>query len=201
MIAYIKGTIAAIYEQQIVLEANNIGYNIMMPQSSLDLIGGIGEEIKVYTYLNVREDAMLLFGFLTKDDLELFRQVIQVGGIGPKAGLSLLSAMSADDLRFAIVSSDEKTIAKAPGIGKKTAQRLIIDLKDKISLRDAFEAKLAGEGEGETPGGVSGSEQTEALEALVALGYSQAQALKAVRASDAEDVEEILKQALKVINQ
>ncbi|MBR2275544.1 MAG: Holliday junction branch migration protein RuvA [Lachnospiraceae bacterium] len=208
MIAYLKGTVAAIYEQQIVLEVNDIGYNVQMPQSSLQLIGGVGEELKVYTYLNVREDAMLLFGFLTRDDLELFKQLLQVGGIGPKGGLALLSAMSADDLRFAIVSSDEKTIAKAPGIGKKTAQRLIIELKDKISIQDAFEAKLSAEGE--LPAGVeaAGSAQSEALEALVALGYSQAQALKAVRQAAAgltppasDDVEEILKQALKVINQ
>ncbi|MBQ8971293.1 MAG: Holliday junction branch migration protein RuvA [Lachnospiraceae bacterium] len=208
MIAYLKGTVAAIYEQQIVLEVNDIGYNVQMPQSSLQLIGGVGEELKVYTYLNVREDAMLLFGFLTRDDLELFKQLLQVGGIGPKGGLALLSAMSADDLRFAIVSSDEKTIAKAPGIGKKTAQRLIIELKDKISIQDAFEAKLSAEGE--LPAGVeaAGSAQSESLEARVALGYSQAQALKAVRQAAAgltppasDDVEEILKQALKVINQ
>ena len=208
MIAYLKGTVAAIYEQQIVLEVNDIGYNVQMPQSSLQLIGGVGEELKVYTYLNVREDAMLLFGFLTRDDLELFKQLLQVGGIGPKGGLALLSAMSADDLRFAIVSSDEKTIAKAPGIGKKTAQRLIIELKDKISIQDAFEAKLSADGE--LPAGVeaAGSAQSETLEALVALGYSQAQALKAVRQAAAgltppasDDVEEILKQALKVINQ
>ena len=202
MIAYLKGTVAAIYEQQIVLEVNDIGYNIIMPQSSLDSIGGVGEIRKVYTHLNVREDAMQLYGFLTKDDLDLYRLLIQVSGIGPKGALSLLSVMSADDLRFAIVSGDAKTISKAPGIGGKTAQRVIIDLKDKISLRDALEAKFADTGD-TAVAGASGSAQGEAIEALVALGYSQASALKAVRAVAAEageDVELILKLALKVIN-
>ena len=161
-----------------------------------------GSAITVYTYLNVREDAMQLYGFLTKDDLDLYRLLIQVSGIGPKGALSLLSVMSADDLRFAIVSGDAKTISKAPGIGGKTAQRVIIDLKDKISLRDALEAKFADTGD-TAVAGASGSAQGEAIEALVALGYSQASALKAVRAVAAEageDVELILKLALKVIN-
>ncbi len=202
MIAYLKGEVAAVYEQKTVLEVGGIGYNILMPQSSLRLITGIGEERKIYTFLNVREDALQLYGFLTRDDLELFSKLIQVGGIGPKGGLSLLSSMSADELRFAIVSSDEKTISKAPGIGKKTAQRLIIDLKDKISLQDAFEAKFGDLGEEIAQDGLSQNAQREAMEALVALGYSQAQALKAVRSAEpGQDVEEVLKQALKVINQ
>ncbi|HAG68568.1 MAG TPA: Holliday junction branch migration protein RuvA [Lachnospiraceae bacterium] len=201
MIAYLKGTVAAIYEQQIVLEVNGIGYNITMAGSSLDILGGIGEEKKIYTCLSVREDAMQLYGFLTKDDLDLFRLLIQVSGIGPKGALSLLSAMTADDLRFAIVSADAKTISKAPGIGAKTAQRVIIDLKDKISLKDALEAEFGG-AESDTAN-ISGGAQSEAAEALVALGYSQASAYKAVRtvASEAgDDVERLLKLALKVIN-
>ncbi len=202
MIAYLKGTIAAIYEQQIVLEVGGIGYNIIMPKSSMDRIGGVSEEYKIYTYLSVREDAMLLFGFLTKDDLDLFKLLIQVNGLGPKGALSLLSVMSADELRYAIVSADTKTISKAPGIGSKTAQRMIIDLKDKVSLRDAFDSQFPGEGD-EPVGSASTSAQREAAEALVALGYSQTSALKAVRTAGDEagdDVEKILKLALKVIS-
>lgn len=201
MIAYLKGTVAAIYDQQIVLEIGGIGYNIIMPRSSMDRIGGVSEEHKIYTYLSVREDAMLLYGFLTKDDLDLFKLLIQVSGIGPKGALSLLSVMSADELRYAIVSADSKTISKAPGIGSKTAQRMIIDLKDKVSLRDALDAQLSGEGE-ETAGSAQTAAQREAAEALVALGYSQTGALKAIRTVGAEagdDVEKILKLALKVI--
>ena len=202
MIAYLKGTVAAIYEQQIVLEVGGIGYNIIMPQSSMGRIGGVSEEHKIYTYLSVREDAMLLYGFLTKDDLDLFKLLIQVSGIGPKGALSLLSVMSADELRYAIISADSKTISRAPGIGGKTAQRMIIDLKDKISFRDAIEAEISGTGD-EAAGSASTSAQKEAAEALVALGYSQTSALKAVRTVGAEagdDVEKILKLALKVIS-
>ncbi|MCR4656138.1 MAG: Holliday junction branch migration protein RuvA [Lachnospiraceae bacterium] len=200
MIAYLKGTVAAIYEQQIVLEVNDIGYNVIMPASSIAVLNGIGEERKIYTFLSVREDAMQLFGFLTKDDLDLYKLLIQVNGIGPKAALSLLSAISADDLRFAIVSGDSKTISKAPGIGGKSAQRIILDLKDKISFKDALDAKFIGTQDVKAPD--SGSPQGEAVEALTALGYSQTSALKAVSRAAQEagdDVEAILKLALKYI--
>ena len=137
MIAYIKGHVAATGEEKLVLEAGNMGYNILMPVSSLESLHK-GQEVKIYTHLNVREDAMQLFGFLTEDDLETFRLLLGVNGIGPKAALGILSGLSADELRFAILADDVKTLSKAPGIGKKTAQKLILELKDKISLEDAF---------------------------------------------------------------
>ncbi len=199
MIGYLKGEVAGIYEDRIILENNGIGYNIFMPASSLDLIDGIGISIKVYTYLLVREDAMQLYGFLTKDDLDLYRMLISVNGIGPKGGLALLSVMTAEDLKFAILSGDAKAIGKAPGIGPKTAQRVILDLKDKIDLQRAFEQKLsaaaADPGKNESLGKI----RDEACEALVALGYSQSESYKAVRSietSAGEDVESLLKKAL-----
>ncbi len=201
MIGYLKGEVAGIYEEQIVLEVSNIGYNIKMSASTIDCIRGLGEEIKVYTYLAVREDAMQLYGFLTKDDLDFFKLLIQVNGIGPKGALGILSVMTTDDLRFAILSADAKTISKAPGIGSKTAQRLIIDLKDKVSLEDAFEERLANQVRGvQHP--VSDA-KNEVVEALTALGYSATDALRAVKKVEVEDdadVELILKQALKNIN-
>ena len=201
MIGYLKGEVAGIYEEQIVLEVSNIGYNIKMSASTIDCIRGLGEEIKVYTYLSVREDAMQLYGFLTKDDLDFFKLLIQVNGIGPKGALGILSVMTTDDLRFAILSADAKTISKAPGIGAKTAQRLIIDLKDKVSLEDAFEERLANQVRGvQHP--VSDA-KNEVVEALTALGYSATDALRAVKKVEVEDdadVELILKQALKNIN-
>ena len=198
MIGYIKGEVAAIYEDRLVLENNGIGYNIYMPGSSLELVEGIGAVVKVYTYLCVREDAMLLYGFLTKDDLDLYRLLISVGGIGPKGGLSLLSVMSADELKFAIVSGDVKQIAKAPGIGAKTAQRVIIDLKDKIDIVSQFDQMYTDKGQ-ETQG--LSSVREEAALALVALGYSQTDSYKAVRNAQGDDVETILKSALSVITQ
>lgn len=198
MIGYIKGEVAAIYEDRLVLENNGIGYNIYMPGSSLELVEGIGAVVKVYTYLCVREDAMLLYGFLTKDDLDLYRLLISVGGIGPKGGLSLLSVMSADELKFAIASGDVKQIAKAPGIGAKTAQRVIIDLKDKIDIVSQFDQMYADNGQKTQ---AFSSVREEAALALVALGYSQTDSYKAVRNAQGDDVETILKSALSIIIQ
>ena len=160
---------------------------------------GRGEEVKIYTYLNVKEDAMQLFGFLSEDDLEMYKLLLNVNGIGPKAALGILSVLTADELRFAVLSDDAKTIARAPGVGGKTAQKLILELKDKLSLEEAFEKKLAHTEAVSRKSGVSDA-KAEAVQALTALGYSGSDALKAVRRSgtaDDADVEEILKLALK----
>lgn len=132
----------------IVVEAAGVGYLIYIPTQYFDMLPDEGEDVKIYTYLCVREDAMILYGFLSKDDLEIFKLLITVSGIGPKGGLAILSTLSADDLRFAILSGDSKAISKAPGIGAKTAQRVILDLKDKLSLEDAFEKKLENQASG-----------------------------------------------------
>lgn len=200
MYSYIKGELSEIVaENHIVVENGGIGYNIYIPGQVLSLLPGVGEEVKIYTYLCVREDAFILYGFLTRDDLNVFKLLIGVSGIGPKGALAILSVMSTDDLRFAVLSDDAKAIAKAPGVGNKTAQRLIIELKDKLSLEDAFEQKLS-----HTKEAASGSElkgiRNEAVEALVSLGYSSSEALKVLRdieITEDSSVEDILKQALK----
>lgn len=141
---------------------------------------------------------MILFGFLTKDDLFVFRLLLGVSGIGPKGALAVLSVMTTDDLRFAVLGDDAKAIAKAPGVGAKTAQRLILELKDKLSLEDAFEQKLA-KNDNPVQNKAKGA-KNEAIEALVALGYSSSEALKAlngIEITDDTDVEDILKAALK----
>lgn len=215
MIAYMKGKIADISEDNLVLEVNGIGYNIRISSGTAGLLPGIGEEVKIYTYTYVREDAFLLYGFLTRDDLEIFRRLITVNGIGPKGGLAILSVMTADDLRFAILSGDSKAIAKAPGIGKKMAERVILDLRDKVSIEESFVNKEAGtqtgthagtqaEG-GFLPAGHEGANaaKNEAVEALTALGYSPSEALKAVKKveiTEGMDTEAVLKLALKNIN-
>lgn len=201
MIAFVRGTAADMTETSVIMEtAGGIGYEIYMTGTDLGRIH-IGNEVKIHTYLQVREDAMVLFGFLNKDDLGMFKLLLVVNGVGPKAALGVLSAISADQLRFAILSDDVKTLSKAPGIGKKTAQKLILELKDKLNLEDAFETKLAHESEtaGAMPGDVADGRQ-EAVEALVALGYSSTDAMRAVRAVTdvpADDVEGLLKAALK----
>ena len=161
----------------------------------------MGEDVKVHTYFSVREDTMKLYGFRAKDDLQMFKLLLGVNGVGPKAALGVLAGITADELRFAILSDDVKTLSKAPGIGKKTAQKLILELKDKMKLEDAFELKLVHEQERAAVGAGEVSDgRQEAVEALVALGYSSADALRAVRkVTDVppDDVEGLLKAALK----
>ena len=169
-----------------------------MPGALLAQQVRIGDEVKIFTYLHVKEDAMQLYGFFTKDDLEVFKLLLNVNGIGPKAALGVLSGLTADELRFAVLSDDAATIAKAPGIGKKTAQKLILELKDKFSLEEAFESKLSHVQEKSAGSMQDGT--GEAVQALVALGYSNTEALQAVRkveGSGEMDTEEILKAALK----
>ena len=198
MYAYIKGELAEINTDHIVIEAGGIGYQVFISLQTFDYLPSVGENLKIYTYLYLREDAMILYGFLTKDDLELFKLLISVSGIGPKGGLSILSTLEADDLRFAILSGDAKAISKAPGVGGKTAQRVILELKDKLSLEDAFEAKT--EHVHKNAAAAGGSVKNDAVMALTALGYSSTESLKAVSAveiTEDMDVEEVLKAALK----
>lgn len=198
MYAYIKGELAEINTDHIVVEAGGIGYQVFISLQTFDYLPSVGEDLKIYTYLYLREDAMILYGFLTKDDLELFKLLISVSGIGPKGGLAILSTLEADDLRFAILSGDAKAISKAPGVGGKTAQRVILELKDKLSLEDAFAAKT--EHVQKNAAAAGGSVKNDAVMALTALGYSSTESLKAVSAveiTEDMDVEEVLKAALK----
>ena len=198
MYAYIKGELAEINTDHIVVEAGGIGYQVFISLQTFDYLPSVGEDLKIYTYLYLRDDAMILYGFLTKDDLELFKLLISVSGIGPKGGLAILSTLEADDLRFAILSGDAKAISKAPGVGGKTAQRVILELKDKLSLEDAFEAKT--EHVQKNAAAAGGSVKNDAVMALTALGYSSTESLKAVSAveiTEDMDVEEVLKAALK----
>ena len=200
MIAFLKGELSAIYDDRIVIEVSGIGYNVMMPNSCISVLPGIGNTVKIYTYLSVREDAMWLYGFNTKDELDLYKLLITVNGVGPKAALMLMSFMDSSDLKFAILSSDSKTISKAPGIGPKTAQRLIIDLKDKIDLLDSFESKMSNT---LAASNTLSESKAEAVDALVALGYSQKDAYAAVSSTELDDdamVEDILKLALRNIS-
>ena len=200
MYAYIKGEVADIDASSIVVDNNGIGYYITVPGSVIDSGIRIGDEIKIYTHFSVREDAMQLYGFISKDDLTMFRLLLNVNGIGPKAACGILSALSADDLRFAVLSDDAQSIAKAPGVGKKTAQKIILELKDKVDLEDAFEKKAARTEEKAKQNTIS-SIETEAVMALTALGYPNTQAMKAVRdavrKTGADTVEALLKAALK----
>ncbi len=198
MISYLKGKLTEADDGIIVVENNGIGFNIHVPATVISSFSSIGDEVKVYTYLQIREDAHSLFGFLTRDDLNIFKMLINVNGIGPKGALAILSTISPDDLRFAILSDDARLISTAPGIGSKTAQKLILELKDKIKLEEAFESYSSGVNAVKTDDVLVA--KNEAVEALVSLGYGSTEAMKAVREvenADELDSEEILKRALK----
>lgn len=204
MIGYVKGTLEEIEETAVVLDVGGMGIRIYVSGGFLCELPGYGTEMKIYTYTNVKEDSFTLYGFRNKDELELFKKLISVSGIGPKGGLAILSVMSADDLRFAIYSGDVKSIAKAPGIGKKTAERVVLELKDKVSLEDnSADALLSqiGRAEDHAMSEFAGKRK-DAIDALTALGYSgtdAARAVKQVNPTEEMLVEEILKASLRYL--
>ncbi len=210
MIAFLSGIIEYLDADTVIIDVGGVGYEVKISAEVSGALSavGTGNNVKLYTYTYLREDQIALYGFRSRDDLALFRQLITVSGIGPKGGLSLLSAMSADDLRFAIVSGDAKMIARAPGVGKKTAERLILDLRDKISSAFA----VAGETEsaalsltglsaaGAHAAAEEASPVSDAIEALTALGYMRAEATRAVKKCSAkDDTGAILQEALRYL--
>ena len=202
MIAFIQGELCDAGQDAIVVACHGIGYEIQIPVSVAQVLPDPGNVVKIYTYTYVREDALGLFGFLTKDDLKIFKLLITVNGVGPKAALAILSAMTADELRFAILAEDAKAIAKAPGIGPKTAKRMIIELKDKLNLESMIEGHGDAEMSLSDPGDAAANVRDEVIMALTALGYGNTEAVRAVRAvsgADEMDSETLLKQALKKI--
>lgn len=201
MIAYITGELITTNQEGIIVEQNGMGYNIMMPLSSVNNLPNNGSFVKIYTFLYVREDNLSLYGFLNQDDLGVFKLLITVSGIGPKGALAILSSMTADDLRFAVLAEDVKTITKAPGVGTKTAKKLILELKDKFKLDESFEVRLANNESGTDSNGSNIMRiRNETIEALSVLGYSRSDAVKAVRSIKIEDdmtIEEVIKISLK----
>lgn len=201
MIAFVRGTVSDMGETSLVVDTGAVGYEIFMTAGDLNRIT-VGMEVRIHTYFLVREDALQLYGFLSRDDLGMFRLLLGVSGIGPKGALGLLSGITADELRFAVLSDDVKAISRAPGIGKKTAQKVILELKDKLNLQDAFEASFSGSEDvlPQDTGADLPDGRRDAVEALIALGYSSTEALRAVRQVkdvSPDDVEGILKAALK----
>lgn len=195
MITYIVGELTEIEDNTIILEAYGVGYEIIVPASIISMLPAPGTTIRIYTYQYVKEDALDLYGFITKEDLRIFKLLITVNGIGPKGALNILSTISPDELRFAVLSDDVKKIQGAPGIGAKTAQKLIIELKDKLDIKDVINTDNKVNSDI-----ISESARDESIAALIALGYSNSEALKAVNNIQIEDgmtSEDILKKALK----
>ena len=193
MISYISGVYAGHSTDAVVIECGGIGFCIRVPETVLNRLPAKNSEFKLYTYLHVKEDAMQLYGFISKEEQEMFELLIGGSGIGPKGALGILSALSMDTLRFAIYAQDAKTIAKAPGIGIKTAQKMILELKDKISLADTLGEQSAMVSAGAVDSKTNAN-RAEAIEALTALGFSASEAVKAV--SGVKDIETLSTEAI-----
>lgn len=193
MISYMKGTLAHLGDSVVIVETGGIGYQIFVSPAVAGKMPAIGCEVKLFTYMNVKEDGISLFGFSSKGEQEMFLKLLSVGGVGPKGALGFLAQLTPEEIVLAILSGDEKTLSKAPGVGKKTAQRVILELRDKCSAQEAIMQPL----------GVDmtnmGGAKLEALEAMVALGYSRTEAAKAVGqvATEGMTTEGILKASLK----
>jgi Holliday junction DNA helicase RuvA len=195
MYEYIKGTYAGMNKDYIVIENNGIGYKVYTSGSTLAEIPKTGMEVMLYLEQIVRQDFIGLYGFLTKEELNMFKLLLTINGVGARAALSLLSISNVNNLKYAILSSDEKTIIRAPGIGKKMAQRIILELKDKIRPDEFMKAEGI-----DSEGKESMENVTEAMEALIALGYSDKEAQGALKSADKKaSIENIIKDALKFL--
>lgn len=208
MIHFIHGTLSDVADGLVVVEAAGVGYGIHVPASVIGALPPIGEDIKIYTYFSLTQNGVDLYGFLSPEDRAMFMMLLTVSGIGPKGALGILSALTPDDLRMAIVTGDSKAISRAPGVGNKTAQRVVLELKDKLDATEVFSSALDhshGGGAAVDAGAAAGvyGAQKEAVEALVALGYSNVEASRAVKKvelSEGMTVDQILKASLKNLN-
>lgn len=198
MIAYIKGTLEIKTKGYIVVDNSGIGYKVFMPESSITKLGQIGEEVKVFTYMRVREDDVSLFGFLTNEELRMFELLLSVSGIGAKGALTILSNITPSQFALAVISNDVGILKKLPGIGPKTAQRTILELKDK--LKKEQEITVSEEQDTSSQSVLMEDEKVkEAISALQVLGYSKREITEALKNVDMTSltVEDIIRQGLK----
>lgn len=202
LISFLEGKLEYADLSVAVVNCGGVGYEININASDLEKLPACGTELRIYTFLSISENTgAMLYGFLTKDELDMFRLLITVNGVGPRVAKTMLGGMNPDTLRFAILSDDAKTIAKAPGIGAKTAGKIILDLKDKVNLMDAFEKKLENTKEEAVESGLSQAKE-DAVLALVSLGYSRTESLQAVKKVEITDdmnADVILKASLKFL--
>ncbi len=198
MISYIKGKLQYLSDNFVIIDNGGIGYKIFVSPKLMSNIGKIGDNVTVFTYMSVKDDGISLYGFENFEELEIFNKLITVSGIGPKGALGIISNLTPADFIMAVISDDVAAVSKAPGVGKKTAQRIILELKDKFKTEDFIEEKIFGEGKG-LSSVVTDNSKIEAIEALTSLGYGRSEAAKAVSAvfEEGKTTEDILKLALK----
>jgi len=198
MIAYIKGPLAYIVDNSAVIDASGVGYQVHVSSSTLSRLPSRGKEVQLFTYMQVSESGQSLHGFLTQEELRLFTLLISVSGIGPRVASGILSTLSPQQVIIAIVADDAAALSKAPGVGKKTAQRVMLELRDKIKTHDAWEGNQEGEAASFTAPGQR-SEKQDAMDALLALGYGRAEAMQTVLEISTEGMtaDQIIRQSLK----
>ena len=196
MISSIHGKLILKDTGFVVIECSGVGFKCFITQNTFAQIGEIGSEVFLYTYLSVREDALDLYGFYTPDEMETFKLITSVSGVGSKIGIALLSQFDTEKIYMCIVSGDAKTLTAASGVGIKLAQRIVLELKDKVgSVTSSYDADF-----GSVKSAVSNSSSKEAIEALVSLGFSQSEASLAVGRCDTSlSVDELIKQSLKIL--
>lgn len=202
MIGYVKGTVEGIFDEYILVENQGIGFRIFTSGKALAEIHQLHQEVKLYTYLHVREDELTLYGFPTADEMDTFKLLISVNGIGPKVALSILSALSVKDLSLAIMMGDAKAITKANGVGTKGANRVIMELKDKLKYEDVLSVSGEDDSGVASVSPVDSDSISDTVLALVSLGYSEFEAMKAVKqikGAETMDADKLLKEALKKI--
>ena len=196
MYEYIKGTFEGINKDYIIIENNEIGYKVFTSGNTMASMVSKGEKVKVFVHQIVREDFIGLYGFITKVELQMFNLLLTINGVGAKAALSLLSILTVDKLKISIASSDEKILIKAPGVGKKMAQRIILELKDKVDIKDIALEDLGDETLEIVV--LNESKERDVIEALMALGYTEKEGQKAIKKVSIElTVEDMIKECLK----
>ena len=197
MYAYITGIVAEKGHNELVIETGGIGYQLMCSMNTVQNAVSVGESMRVYTYLNVRQDGLDLFGFESREEREMFLRLTGVSGIGPRTAIAILGSMPLRDLTLAILMGDTTALCRAPGIGKKTAQRIVLELKDKVEQQDV--SAPAGSAAPVSP--VVDDAQREAQAALQALGYTSAEAARAINLvrDQADTVDALIMLALRQI--
>jgi len=203
VIAYIKGTVEQLSGQSVILDNQGIGYIINASPATLSRLPKKGEPAQLYTYMQMKDDGISLFGFLTPEELHIYNLLISVSGVGPKVGMSILAALTPTQIVTAIANGDSVVFSKAPGVGKKTAQRITLELQDKIKTKDTSSFNTSDSGVTATMAVVATSEKQDAIDALLALGYSRNESLRVVLeiAVEGMSVEQIIKSALKKLAQ
>ena len=198
MIFFIKGVLEHVLEQSVVIDVSGVGYQVLVSAKTVAQLPGMGEKVKLYTHMQAKEDGTTLYGFMHMDELDMFNRLISVSGVGPKAAQGLLSVLQPSDMMLAIMTDDSATLSKAPGVGKKTAQRIVLELKDKVKADGVVVAAL----DSQQSMTHASSQKQDAIDALTALGYSRSEAVKGVLevALDGMTAEQIIKQTLRKLS-